>query len=327
LAASSPPLDLKSFLLIVDDEVDKMDIYRKAKAKFEELDKDRSGELDGKEITKLAKWILESEKFLAEDKDLETVKAKVLSRIDDNKDGRMGFKEFAILYEEVYRRICCIEFAANKFAELDTDGSGVLEAKELYLVVDWLLKLEERGSIPKEEKKKVKKSMMKRIDRDKDQRLSLKEFTRLCEEELRFLELKRRATTKFLSLDSSNNGFLTGHELIALVNYVSTICFDVADAKEQLMQRYDGTMVPPRLFSLPPLPPSLSFSPPPFLTCFLAPLLPSSIAHIHSLALIHTPSFPPTPPHPTPPHPTPPHPAPSLPPHPTHQPTRTEKST
>ena len=240
LAASSPPLTLKSFLMIVDDEVDKMDMYRKAKAKFEELDKDKSGELDGKEITKLAKWILDSEKFLAEDKDLESAKARVLSRIDDNKDGKMRFTEFVVLYEEVYRRICCIEFAAKKFAELDKDGSGVLEAKELYHVVDWLLKMEDRGSLPRDEKKKVKKSMMKRIDRDKDQRISLKEFTRLCEEELRFLELKRKATAKFMTLDTSDNGYLTGVELVALVNYVSTICFDVADAKEQLMLKYDA---------------------------------------------------------------------------------------
>lgn len=240
LAASSPPLDLKSFLLIVDEEVEKMEIYRKARAKFDELDVDHSGELDGKEITKLAKWILESEKFLAEEKDSAAVKAKVLARIDDNRDGKMGFKEFSILYEEVYRRIVCIEFAAAKFAELDKDGSGVLEATELHHVVDWVLKLEDRGGLSKDDKKKVKKSMMKRIDRNKDQRISLKEFTRLCEEELQFLNLKRRATAKFLSLDVSKNGFLTGSELIALGHFMSTICFDLVDARDQLLAKYDA---------------------------------------------------------------------------------------
>ena len=99
-------IQLPDYLDIVENEVFKELVSKNAKAKFAELDVDKSGTLESREIKRLADWILEVEQaFAASSKtDVKTLRANIMKRIDFSKDGQITFDEFCVLFEEVYRR-------------------------------------------------------------------------------------------------------------------------------------------------------------------------------------------------------------------------------
>ena len=199
-------IQLPDFLDIVENEVFKEVVSRNAKIKFAELDVDKSGTLEAKEIKLLADWILEVEQsFSAPGKsDVKTLRANIMKRIDFSKDGQITFDEFCVLFEEVYRREVIIDYlpfptlptlsmkplshtlppsqppidnkeyirrANAKFMELDTEGAGHLKESQLEKVVDWMLELEQRTFLDPREKKKVRKHIMRAVDGNKDGKL------------------------------------------------------------------------------------------------------------------------------------------------------------
>ena len=163
-------IQLPDFLDIVENEVFKEIVSKNAKIKFAELDVDKSGTLEAKEIKRLADWILEVEQaFTVSSKtDVKALRANIMKRIDFSKDGQITFDEFCVLFEEVYRREEYLKRANAKFNELDTDQKGELKGSQLEKVVDWLLELEQRTFLDPREKKKVRKHIMRAVDADQD---------------------------------------------------------------------------------------------------------------------------------------------------------------
>lgn len=87
---------------VFDAHVDKL--VRRAHKKFDQLDKDSNGFLEGAELTALGNWVYSSfhpgsQLCLAEQ---EAEGMKILGRLDKNDDGAMSFEEF----EGWFRRTC-----------------------------------------------------------------------------------------------------------------------------------------------------------------------------------------------------------------------------
>lgn len=238
--AAAGTMTLDNFIVLVEAEARLVELSNRAKAKFTELDADASGHLAGAELEKVVSWMLEKETKL-DAGDAAEIKADMLQRIDTNGDGALHFNEFVILYLEEQRRMSCISFAKSKFKELDTDNSGFLENKELDKVVESMLELEDpAGGVTKES---LKTDMMAKIDANGDGKLSLDEFTKLCDVEVKTLEMKRRADAKFDELDTDKSGALEYGELDQVVThmYKKTIMTaeDIATAKDKLLAAFD----------------------------------------------------------------------------------------
>lgn len=99
----------------------------------------------------------------------------------------------------------------------DTDKSGFLEKSELEQVVEWVLSC---GSTQDADKAETKTNVMARVDANKDGQLDIAEFIQLFEEEMRRMDILRRARSKFTELDVDNSGFLEGPEIIKVINWV-----------------------------------------------------------------------------------------------------------
>jgi len=65
---------------------------------------------------------------------------------------------------------------------------------------------------PDKNKEKVKQAMMARIDKNKDGKLDIDEFTALYEEEMHIVEILKRAEVKFNELDADRSGYLEKDE-------------------------------------------------------------------------------------------------------------------
>lgn len=68
------------------------------KFKFFQLDKDKSGELDGEEAVALAEFIIES--FGTKGKDAREEAKALIAKLDNDLDGHIGFDEFEDFYNE-----------------------------------------------------------------------------------------------------------------------------------------------------------------------------------------------------------------------------------
>ena len=99
-------------------------LREKGLAKFNELDTDRSGMLENAELLQVAEWVISS--FGETASSLEDAKARMMQRLDVNKDGKLDFEEFFKLFLLMTARFTLIDRAKVKFAELDKDGSGYL---------------------------------------------------------------------------------------------------------------------------------------------------------------------------------------------------------
>eukprot|EP01045_Picozoa_sp_COSAG04_P032701 COSAG04_NODE_6499_length_1313_cov_3.001647_1_plen_237_part_10 len=80
---------------------------QKAKAKFDELDTDKSGALEAGEIEKLAQWVFaqfhpDGEPMSPQQRDSELA---TLMELDTNKDGKLDFEEFGGWFAETAQQI------------------------------------------------------------------------------------------------------------------------------------------------------------------------------------------------------------------------------
>lgn len=189
----------------------------KAKAKFDELDVDKSGVLNGEELNLVVKWMftMSSELMDAGNSEEAEAKAVMMERIDADKNEILNFDEFLILFEEEQRKSLMVKYAKTKFAELDANKSGNLDNSEITKLVDWLLDLTEED-FTDADKGLIKDELMVRVgdvQSDGSTVVSFDNFVLLCEEEMERVELRRRAKEKFRELDKDNSGVLENSEL------------------------------------------------------------------------------------------------------------------
>jgi Ca2+-binding EF-hand superfamily protein len=207
-------LDYREFEELFKQEMQRGELIREAKDKFEELDVDKNGTLENSEINLLMDWCLSSSDMSSENKD--DFSKKITERYTQ-RDGALDFDEFVILFEEEKRVMATLKFAQFKFRELDDDNSGYLDRSELDEVVEWMLdngKDHRRRNSSRLIKNMMKAEMMNRIDSNGDGKLSLEEFIILCESEILSIELKKRGTIKFYEMDKNKSGYLEGDEIL-----------------------------------------------------------------------------------------------------------------
>lgn len=92
------------FNVILENVVNHIVVMRSAREKFQELDVDRNGYLEGFELDLLVNWMLASfcpngEPLPLEEKEL--IKEEMMRKTDENGDGRINMTEFSVLFEEM----------------------------------------------------------------------------------------------------------------------------------------------------------------------------------------------------------------------------------
>lgn len=127
-------LDLEEFKILFDDMLARIELVKRAKVKFDELDTDKSGMLEAAELDKVCDWVLTAyvEKTEAERAEFKTT---LLKKIDVNNDSKLSLTEFAVLFDEMLLRMDLIKRASIAFKKLDNDNSGFLEKEELIPIV------------------------------------------------------------------------------------------------------------------------------------------------------------------------------------------------
>jgi Ca2+-binding EF-hand superfamily protein len=183
------------FVALFEEISERIDINRRAKEKFQELDTNNSGHLEAEELVLVAEWVL---KTYGTSDDLEKTKQVILERIDENKDGVLSLQEFISLVEEVNARVIAMKKAMEKFHELDENGNGVLDRDEILHVVEYVLKTfyPDGAPLSAEEKAIFQNEMMQQVDVNNDGKLTLYEFSILFDKQYEQKSQKDRANTK-----------------------------------------------------------------------------------------------------------------------------------
>lgn len=211
-----------------------------ARARFDEIDVDKNGFLENKELEKVVQWVMES--FGSKiGTDPEAVKSRMMQRLDANKDGKLDPNEFQVLFLAIVQRMGLMQRAEAKFKEFDTDNSGFLENKEIDAVIEWTLHAFPEG----EDYSSYKNKLMKEIDANGDGKLDLGEFKQLFEDMLARIELVKRAKVKFDELDTDRSGMLESAELDKVCDWVLTAYVEKSEAeraefKVTLMKKIDA---------------------------------------------------------------------------------------
>lgn len=233
-------LDLAEFEELFNMILQRMSIIERARAKFKEMDTDKSNFLEKEEINAVIEWSLQA--FPADD-DLTNYKKKLLADIDKNGDGKLDQQEFVVLFEEMLVRMDLIHRARAKFVELDTDKSGMLETQELDKVAEWVLQAYSDKSVG--DRAAFKETLMKRIDVNQDGKLSMQEFAVVFDEILLRMDLHERAKKQFQVLDADGSGFLEKSELGGVLKIWAKACgaelnIDPSASLEDLLAKVDA---------------------------------------------------------------------------------------
>lgn len=200
-------------------EIDKADeMLHQAKLKFVELDKNLSGTLDWDEIKSLAEWMMET--FGRRFKDKQEKSWAIKQQVDRLKkvvprDSGWTFEDFEAFYRkliedtqkflaarnEQYAKGQLHTSAAQKFKELDADGSNYLQGAEVEAFAQWIYSQFHPDSkeLTEAETKKQAKKIMERLDEkggDNDGKISFAEFDQYFEEKLQQVEEFRRRSAE-----------------------------------------------------------------------------------------------------------------------------------
>jgi len=211
-------LDLSEFTVLFGEMTKRFLLIERAEAKFKEFDKDNSGFLENAELDEVVVWSMQA--FSGEDPTL--YKDQLIARIDSNKDGKLERTEFIKLFEEFLTRIDAMNRASYKFKELDKDNSGFLERKEIDdMVQQVLLAFSEKTEKEREE---FRVTLLRRVDVNSDEKISLQEFTTLFDEMVDRLDLIEQARLAFQSLDKDNSGTLERSELEGVAKLWCVAC-------------------------------------------------------------------------------------------------------
>lgn len=231
------PTEFEQLFLMV---VTRTDLVSRATHKFKEFDSDGSGFIEAKEIDEVITWTLQA---FPNDQDVSNYKNHLLSLIDTNGDGKLDLAEFIVLFEDMVTRLDLIERARAKFTELDSDGSGQLELPELDKVAEWVLAAYDDRSV--KELAEFKSTLLKRLDVNKDGKLSLQEFAVLFDEILLRVDLIAQAKKAFSKLDADGSGYLEKEELGKVLVFWASVCgskigIDPTAPIEELLSKLDA---------------------------------------------------------------------------------------
>lgn len=247
-------LNLVEFTHLYSQMLVRLEMTERAKKKFQALDEDNSGFLDGKEINALVEWALTYYVDKTESQRKKYAK-DLMEKIDYNADGKISLAEFTDIFAEMLERAQLYEEARAKFKQLDSNGSGYLEPNELMGVVRvWIQKYCEFEVNLENNSDVLYDIFMDKIDVNKDNQISLMEFLETFEDtltsykpkhiekagdevvapaataKLNRLELVAAALAEFKALDKNNSGFLERNELIPVVkSWITKYCeFEVS---------------------------------------------------------------------------------------------------
>lgn len=209
-----------------------------ARARFTELDADKSGYLENNELLDVVNWVMGSfgDKLGT---DPMIINQRMMGRLDLNKDGKLDVNEFEALFQEMLNRSLLIERARGKFEEFDDNKNGTIESDEIRKVIEWTVQAYPVSNIGE-----YTKRLIENIDLNKDGKLDLLEFTNLFEDMLIRVSLVEKARSKFKELDTDKSGLIERNELDAVVDWVLESHVEKTPAqrlafRDQLMQRID----------------------------------------------------------------------------------------
>jgi len=203
-------LDFEEFFKLFLMMNARYDILKIATEKFTELDVDSNGALNGREIDLCVDWAMQAYET-GEPEYFIFYRKAMMNKIDVNHDGRINLLEFIHLFEDMIARIELTNNARLKFAEFDVDKSGFLEASEIDRLVDVVLTTYVEKSPT--ERKKFHKTLLSRVDKNKDKKLDFGEFLKVWEMVMIRQDMIECARGKFRTLDKDGSGFLEKDEL------------------------------------------------------------------------------------------------------------------
>ena len=179
--------------------------------KFESLDDNGNGVLDGDELLELAGWTWSSLRPPTTAPPSDAVKLvelkKIMEAVDKNHDGELSRDEFAEYYTDLLQSIMVMEHAQavadpdfrhqweDKFESLDDNGNGVLDGDELLELAGWTWSsLRPPTTAPPSDAVKLVelKKIMEAVDKNHDGELSRDEFAEYYTDLLQSIELARR---------------------------------------------------------------------------------------------------------------------------------------
>jgi Ca2+-binding EF-hand superfamily protein len=210
-----------------------------ARARFAELDVDKSGFLENAELISVVNWVMSSfGDKLGTDREL--VRSRMMARLDINKDGKLDVDEFEGLFHEMLNRSLLIERARTKFEEFDENKNGTIESDEIKRVIDWTVQAYPVANIGD-----YTKRLIETIDLNKDGQLDLLEFTNLFEDMLVRVSLVEKAKAKFHEMDKDGSGLIEKHEIDGVVDWVleshvEKTAEQKAAFRSQLLSRIDA---------------------------------------------------------------------------------------
>ena len=173
---------------------------RRARKKFDQIDKDGSGRLDGEEMHSLALWVFESfhpggQPLLAEDR--EKAAAKLRTRLDADGDGKLDFDEFAAWFTRT-----CQSISKYRKGLAQKAAAAMQKAEQIESVLGLTGSPEEAARIAK-----MQAAVRGKQDRKKVEGLVIDR------------ELKR-ARKKFEQMDVDGSGALEAAEMEKLAMWV-----------------------------------------------------------------------------------------------------------
>jgi Ca2+-binding EF-hand superfamily protein len=185
-----------------------------SRARFAELDVDKSGFLENEELVSVVNWVMNSfgDKLGA---DTEMIRKRMMARLDSNKDGKLDADEFEALFKEMLNRSLLIERARKKFDEFDLNKNGTIESDEIRRVVEWTVQAYPVANIGE-----FTQRLISNIDINNDGQLDLLEFTNLFEDMLVRVALVEKAKAKFKEMDKDQSGLIERHEIDGVVDWV-----------------------------------------------------------------------------------------------------------
>lgn len=188
----------------------------RAEKKWNQLDLDHNGALEGDELLKLAEWVWTSfhpdGEAVSEDQKQDEA-SKLLRRLDSNKDGKLVFEEFGSWFRGMCTRIAkyrrsrahkariqkanssqasprqsapenasikaALDRAKRKFRELDTNKDGLLQQEEVMQLAEWVLGNFHLDGQPLSEAQKAVETekIMQAADQNHDGMLDFAEFS------------------------------------------------------------------------------------------------------------------------------------------------------